>query len=90
MESPAKYITSPITYPTNNQHFTRHEYWTPPTGNLVRQMLEKAGFSQSQFAKLIGVDSRAVRRWVADETQIPYLPWAILCDYGGHQKIWDK
>lgn len=89
METKAQYAAASAIYPLNS-HLTRHENWTVPPSNLVRQMLSKSGFSQSQFALTIGVKDREVRRWVAGDVPIPYLAWAILCDYCGESGIWRR
>ena len=57
--------------------------YRPPTSNEVRVLLRSKGWTGSHAAQLVGVDSRAVRRWTADEAAktfhpIPYSAWRLL------------
>jgi hypothetical protein len=40
-------------------------------GNALRKVLAKLELSQVDAAKFIGIASRSVRRWVADDAEIP-------------------
>ena len=65
--------------------------WEQPTGEEVRMVVNLANFSGSQAAKALGLGSqggRTVRRWIGEETPIPYAVWALLCNYAGLGCIW--
>jgi hypothetical protein len=67
------------------------EKWEQPTGDEVREVLRVAGFSGSMAAKVLGLGKkgdRTVRRWIGEETHIPYAAWALLCDFAGLGQIW--
>ena len=75
--------------------------WCTPTGEEVRELLRMAGehqgqgrpYSGSQVADLLGLGKgggRTVRRWIAEDTHIPYASWAILCHAAGIGHIWQK
>ena len=42
-------------------------------GAELRQLLVDTGYTQMSFARAWGVDGRTVRRWIADDQDIP--PW---------------
>ena len=65
--------------------------WLQPTGAEVREVLRLAGFSGSRAAKELGLGAkgdRTVRRWVGEDSDIPYTAWAALCDFAGFGIIW--
>lgn len=65
--------------------------WQKPTGKEVREVLRLAGFTGGQAAKGLGLGlkgDRTVRRWIGEESDIPYAAWAILCDFAGLGVIW--
>lgn len=65
--------------------------WERPTGEEVRAVLQLAGITMSDAAKVLGLGEkgdRTVRRWVSEESKVPYAVWAILCDYAGQGLIW--
>ncbi len=65
--------------------------WEPPIGEEVREAMRLAGFSGSQAAKALGLGSkgdRTVRRWIGEDSAIPYAAWALLCDFAGLGRIW--
>ena len=33
---------------------------------------------------------RTIRRWIGEDTPIPYAAWAILCDQAGLGVIWKE
>lgn len=56
-------------------------------------MLRLAGFSGSKAAKALGLGAkgdRTIRRWIGEDTPIPYAAWAILCDQAGLGVIWKE
>lgn len=65
--------------------------WLQPSGDEVREVLRRAGFSGSRAAKELGLGAkgdRTVRRWVGEDSDIPYAAWALLCDFAGYGCIW--
>jgi hypothetical protein len=67
------------------------EYWIIPTGEEVRAVLKMANLSGSEASKKLGLkDGRTIRRWVSEDSPIPYACWAILCDLAGLGVIWRK
>lgn len=67
------------------------EHWTPPTGDEVREVLRLAGFTGGKAAKALGLGAkgdRTVRRWIGEDSPIPYAAWALLCDFAGLGSIW--
>ena len=42
-------------------------------------------------AKVLGLGAkgdRTVRRWIGEDSAIPYAAWALLCDFAGQGCIW--
>ena len=69
--------------------FADAQHWVQPTGSEVRALLKLAGLTGVQTANELGLkDSRTIRRWVSDETPIPWACWAILCEMAGKGLIW--
>ncbi len=69
------------------------ESWAQPKGEEVREVLRLAGFSGSKAARVLGLGAtggRTVRRWVGDDSPIPYAAWALLCECAGLGIIWKK
>jgi hypothetical protein len=67
------------------------ETWTPPTGEEIREVLRLAEFTGGKAAKMLGLGTkgdRTVRRWISEDTRIPYAAWALLCDCAGLGRIW--
>ena len=67
------------------------ERWAQPTGEEVRTVLKMAGFTGGRAAKALGLGpqgDRTVRRWVGEDSSIPYAAWALLCDFAGLGSIW--
>ncbi len=67
------------------------EDWTQPTGEEVREVLRLAALTGGKAAKVLGLGpkgDRTIRRWVGEDTPIPYTAWALLCDYAGLGLIW--
>ena len=65
--------------------------WVQPTGEEVRAVLRLAGFTGSKAARVLGLGltgDRTIRRWVGEDTPIPYPAWALLCCYAGLGLIW--
>ncbi|MBV6831309.1 transcriptional regulator [Xanthomonas euvesicatoria] len=69
------------------------ERWTQPTGEEIREVLRLAGLSGSKAAKALGLGAkgdRTIRRWIGEDTAIPYAAWAILCDLAELGAIWKE
>ena len=69
------------------------EEWAQPTGEEVRELLRLAGFTGGKAAKALGLGTkgdRTIRRWIGEESAIPYAAWALLCDFAGLGFIWKK
>lgn len=67
------------------------EDWTPPSGEEVRTVLHLAGFTGGKAAKALGLGAkgdRTVRRWIGEDSPIPYAAWALLCHFAGLGVIW--
>ena len=67
------------------------ESWTQPTGEEVREVLRLAGLTGGAAAKRLGLGvkgDRTVRRWIGEDSRIPYAAWALLCDLAGLGQIW--
>lgn len=67
--------------------------WQQPTGEEVREVLKLAGMTGGQAAKFLGLGGggdRTVRRWIGEETLIPYAAWALLCEIAGLGAIWRR
>ncbi len=65
--------------------------WARPTGEEIREVLRGAGFTGAQAARFLGLGAkgdRTVRRWIGEESSIPYACWALLCHVAGVGTIW--
>jgi transcriptional regulator with XRE-family HTH domain len=47
-------------------------------GKQLRAILAELRFSQLELGRLMGVDGRTVRRWIADEVTIPACVTILL------------
>lgn len=66
-------------------------HWCRPTGSEIRAVLQRAGLTGKEAARILGLSAkgdRTIRRWVGDDSPIPYAAWAILCDVAGFGQIW--
>lgn len=67
------------------------EHWTQPSGEEIREVLRLAGFTGGHAARVLGLGTkgdRTVRRWIGEQSAIPYAAWAILCEFAGLGEIW--
>lgn len=67
------------------------ENWLQPTGQEIREVMRLAGFSGSKAARVLGLGAggdRTVRRWIGEDSPIPYAAWALLCEVAGLGLIW--
>lgn len=65
--------------------------WDRPTGEEIREVLQLAGFTGDMAAKALGLGAkgdRTVRRWISEDSAIPYAAWALLCNFAGLGLIW--
>lgn len=64
--------------------------WVQPYGIEVQEVLRLAGLSTASAAALLGMSKggRSIRKWINDETQIPYAAWGVLCEVAGLGLIW--
>jgi len=59
-------------------HPNRSKRWVMTPDELAGVIETLAAGNQSELARLIGVDSRTVRRWLAGELRIPKPVQALL------------
>lgn len=67
------------------------ELWVQPTGDEIRNVLRMAGLTGASAANKLGLGKngdRTVRRWIGEESAIPYAAWALLCNFAGFGCIW--
>lgn len=67
--------------------------WPTPTGDEVAELLRLAGFSGSDAANALGLrknGARTIRKWIGNESEIPFAAWALLCSFAGLGEIWKK
>ena len=65
--------------------------WIRPTGQEVREVVRLAGLTGGGAARVLGLGAkgdRTVRRWIGEDSSIPYAAWAILCELAGQGIIW--
>src|SRR5690606_20287807 len=87
METPAGYNVETSIRPECLQAYAHG--WVQPTPSEVRAVLQIAGLSGAEAARLVGMsDSRVIRRWTSGESKIHYSPWAVLCETAGFGRIW--
>lgn len=63
--------------------------WEPPSRGEIRAALQAADWTGEHLGRVIGVNSRTVRRWTSGEGEIPYAVWAVLCAAAGWGYIWE-
>jgi hypothetical protein len=66
--------------------------YNTPNPEELRDFLERHGLSGANAGRLVGVDSRAVRRWTAPPEQpgarsIPWAAWMLLRLYTGEMTL---
>ena len=62
--------------------------WQTPSGEEIRAILSSLGWTQEEAARFLLVNPRSLRRWVLNESKIPYAAWGILCYEAGYGEIW--
>lgn len=67
-----------------------HNNWVQPYGIEIQEVLRIAELSTASAADLLGMSKggRSIRKWINDETQIPYAAWGVLCEVAGLGLIW--
>ena len=74
-----------------NRACTRYAFdplYTPPTTDEINALLDFAGWSQGEIAKLVDVSfsykgSTAVRNWRKGDRNMTYSTWRLLLIYAG-------
>lgn len=61
--------------------------YTPPTGDELRAMLARWDITQRRAASLVGVDERAVHRWVAGERKMGFGSLYTLSGRAGGEEV---
>jgi hypothetical protein len=68
--------------------------WQKPSSVEIREVIRRAGMTGAEVAAFLGLSDkspgRQVRRWISEETTIPYSAWALLCAAAGLGQIWDS
>jgi DNA-binding transcriptional regulator YiaG len=54
------------------------ELYTQPSPEEIRALLKKYELTGSRAGQLVGVGSRAVRRWTGGERPMPWAAWTLL------------
>ena len=49
-----------------------------PTPTELRLLLSRNGLSGSAAGRLLGVNSRTVRKWTGGTSEMPWAAWALL------------
>jgi DNA-binding transcriptional regulator YiaG len=52
--------------------------YMPPTPAEFRAVNQLLGLTGSQAGTLLGVTSRAIRKWIGGESDVPYSAWRLL------------
>lgn len=68
--------------------------WQRPKGPEVREVITRCGMTMPQVEAFLGLSSksggRQIRRWISEESAIPYTAWAVLCARAGLGEIWSS
>lgn len=62
--------------------------WQAPTGDEIKLLLKEGGLSGSKAGRLVGVNSRTIRRWTGGDQPIPFAAWALLVLHVRNEKIY--
>lgn len=54
-----------------------------PTKDEFRSVTQTLGLTGSMVGQLLGVTSRAVRKWIGGESEVPYSAWRLLLIHAG-------
>ena len=65
-----------------------------PSGPEIREVTRRLGMTGAEVGSFLGLSSkhggRQVRRWISEESEIPYSAWALLCAEAGLGQIWSR
>lgn len=67
--------------------------WQRPSGDEIRTVLRLGGLTAAKTAELLGLGEgggRTVRRWIGEQSAIPYAAWALLCARANLGPIWQQ
>lgn len=71
-----------------------YQDWAQPTGPEIREVIRRTGMTGAGVGDFLGLSDkgggRQVRRWISEESQIPYSAWALLCHAAGLGEIWQE
>jgi len=63
-----------------------------PRGPEIREVIRRLSMTGAEVGSFLGLSSkhggRQVRRWISEESEIPYSAWALLCAEAGFGQIW--
>lgn len=57
--------------------------YRPPTADELREVTRMLALTGSQAGLLLGVTSRAIRKWIGGESDVPYSAWRLLLIHAG-------
>lgn len=72
--------------PTN--FLPKSQGWEAPDREAILTALERAHWTQTEFAKRVGVTDKTVGRWVSGAKKINYAAWCVLCVEARLGLIW--
>ena len=63
-----------------------------PSGAEIREVVRRTGMTGGEVGIFLGLSDkgggRQIRRWISEESAIPYSAWALLCAEAGLGQIW--
>ena len=65
--------------------------WVQPNSEEIKEVMAAADFTGGAAARALGLGAkgdRTVRRWISQDSAIPYAAWALLCDFAKLGCIW--
>ncbi|MEO8466223.1 MAG: hypothetical protein ABI640_12840 [Gammaproteobacteria bacterium] len=57
--------------------------YRPPSAAEFREVTRLLALTGSQAGLLLGVTSRAIRKWIGGESDVPYAAWRLLLIHAG-------
>jgi bacterioferritin-associated ferredoxin len=68
--------------------------WQKPKGPEIRELITRCAMTMAEVEAFLGLSSksggRQIRRWISEESTIPYTAWALLCARAGLGQIWSS
>lgn len=61
----------------------KSQLYRAPTKDEFRSVTQTLGLTGSMVGALLGVTSRAVRKWIGGESEVPYSAWRLLLTHAG-------